>query len=150
MLTFSFIGLVVDWTWQIAHRMLRGKVQMGTFEQIYTRWINDGLLDCSPDDQVWGWSIRSTEILDQDRGRINDDVLRDMLYMALLDPAAETVWAEALNLRQSTRLTSNMVAQILQRIFKTDDKVRCHVTGGKGWCHWGQRGCYLAGTLRVF
>ena len=99
---------------------------MGTFEQTHTHWINDGLTDCSPDDQIWGWSIRSTEILDQDKIRIDDDVLRDMLYLAILDPSVETVWAEALNLRQSTRLTSNMVVRILQRIFKTDDKVRCH------------------------
>ena len=96
---------------------------MGTFEQTHTRWINDGLTNCSPDDQIWGWSIRSTEILDQDKIRIDDDVLRNMLYLAILDPSAETVWAEALNLRQSTRLTSNMVVRILQRIFKTDDKV---------------------------
>ena len=123
---FSFFGLVINRTWQIAHRMLRGKVQMGTFEQTHTRWVNDGLTDCSPDDQIWGWSIRSTEILDQDKIRIDDNVLRDMLYLAILDPLAETVWAEALNLRQSTRLTSNMVVRILQRIFKTDDKVRCH------------------------
>ena len=81
MLTSSFIGLVVDWTWQIAHRMLRGKVQMGTFEQTHTCWVNDGLSDCSPDDQIWGWSIRSTEILDQDKIRIDDDVLRDMLSL---------------------------------------------------------------------
>ena len=123
MLTFSFLGLVINRTRQIAHRMLRGKVQMGTFEQTHTRWINDRLTDCSPDDQIWGWSIRSTEILDQDKIRIDDDVLRDMLYLAILDPSAETVWAEALNLQQSTRLMSNMVVRILQRIFKTDDKV---------------------------
>ena len=72
---------------------------------------------------MWGWSIRSTEILDQDKGHINDDVLRDMLYMAILDPEADMVWVEALNLWQSTCLTSNMVVWILQRIFKTDDKV---------------------------
>ena len=78
--------------------MLRGKVQMGTFKQTHARWINDKLLECSPDDQVWGWSIQSTEILNQDQGCINDNVLREMLYMALLDPDAETVWAEALNL----------------------------------------------------
>ena len=119
----SFIELVFDQTWQIAHRMLRGKVQMGTFEQTHTRWINDGLSDCSPDDQIWGWSIWSTEILDQDKDRIADNVLQDMLYMAILDPSAETVWAEALNLCQRTRLTSNMVVRILQRVFKTDDKV---------------------------
>ena len=38
------------------------------------------------------------EILDQDKGHINNDVLRNMLYMALLDPEPEMVWAEALNL----------------------------------------------------
>lgn len=69
-------------------------------------WINDALLDWSPDDQVWGWSIWSMEILDQDKAHINDDVLRDMLYMAILDLDAETVWAEALNLCQSTCLMS--------------------------------------------
>ena len=118
-----FIGLVVDWTWQIAHRMLCGKVQMGTFKQTHARWINNKLSDCSPDDQVWGWSIRSMEILDQDQAHIDDNVLHDMLYMAILDLAADTVWAEALNLQQSTRLTSNMVVWILQCIFKTDNKV---------------------------
>ena len=63
------------------------------------------------------------EILNQDQARIGDNVLREMLYIGILDLLANTVWAEALNLRQSTRLTSNMVVQILQRIFKTDDKV---------------------------
>ena len=78
--------------------MLHGKVLMGTFEQTHTCWINDKLSDCLPDDQVWGWSIRSTEILDQDQACIDDDVFCDMLYMAILDPEADTVWAEALNL----------------------------------------------------
>ena len=68
------------------------------------------------------------EILDQDWSRINNNVLQEMLYMALLDPDAEMVWAEALNLHQSTRLTSNMVVRILQRIFKINDKVQCHVS----------------------
>ena len=103
--------------------MLRGKVQMGTSEETHTCWINVKLSECSPDNQVWGWSIQSTEILDQDQACIGNDVLQEMLYMGILDPLADTVWAEALNLWQSTRLTSNMVVQILQRIFKTDDKV---------------------------
>src|SRR5258705_10351408 len=65
--------------------MLRGRVQMGTHQQTRDRWINDKLDDCSQDDQIWGWSIRSSEILDQDKNLLDDDVLRVMLYQGLLD-----------------------------------------------------------------
>ena len=65
--------------------MLKGKIQMGTAAQTYTRWHNDTLDDCSPEDQVWGWSVQSSEILDMDKEKFNDEVVRKMLYMSLLD-----------------------------------------------------------------
>src|SRR5258707_645276 len=104
--------------------MLRGRVQMGTHQQTRDRWINDKLDDCSQDDQIWGWSIRSSEILDQDKTLIDDDVLRVMLYQGLLDakPGAPA-WTEPLSLRQGLRLMSNISVRLLQRHFKTDIKV---------------------------
>ena len=105
-------------------RMLKGKIQFGTNAQTHTRWDQDALDDCSPDDQIWGWSIRSSEILHHDRTKINDDVLHTTLYMGLLDKkAGAPVWTEQTSLKQGIRLVSNMVVRVLQWCFKMDAKV---------------------------
>ena len=103
--------------------MLKGKIQFGTNAQTHTHWDQDALDDCSPDNQIWGWSIRSSEILHHDRAKINDDVLRTMLYMGLLDKkAGAPAWTEQTSLKQGIRLVLNMVVRVLQRCFKMDAK----------------------------
>ena len=80
--------------------MLKGKIQFGTNTQTHICWDQDALDDCSPDDQIWGWSIRSSEILHHDRTKINDDVLCTMLYMGLLDKkAGAPAWTEQTSLK---------------------------------------------------
>ena len=97
---------------------------MGTDAQTYNRWINDGLEQCSVPDRIWGWSIRSTEILHNERAKIDDTLLREMLYLALLDAGpANTAWTESTNLKQGLRLTTNATVRLLHRMLKADDKV---------------------------
>ena len=105
-------------------RMIKGRVHMGTDAATHSRWINDNLEQCSIPDRIWGWSIRSTEILHHERAKIDDTVLRDMLYLALLDAGpANTAWTEPTNIKQGLRLTTNATVRLLHRVLKADDKV---------------------------
>jgi hypothetical protein len=99
---------------------------MGTAAQTLLHWDQDALEDCSPEDQVWGWSIRSTEVLHCDKDRIDDECLKKMLYVGLLDKkAGAPAWTETTSVKQGIRLVSNMVVRVVQRCLKLDDKVRC-------------------------
>jgi len=64
----------------ILDHMLKGKIQMGNAHQTQLRWDQDTLDNCSPEDQVWGWSIRSLEVLHQDHTKFDSEVLCKMLY----------------------------------------------------------------------
>ena len=129
--------------------MQKGKVQMGTNAQTLHRWDQDSLSDCSPEDQLWGWSIRSTDVLHCDKDKVQDDVLKTMLYQGLVDKkAGAPAWSDS-NVKHGIRFASNMVVRALQRIFKIDAKVVI-LNASSFDEHWGQRGSYLAGKLRVF
>src|SRR6267378_2567071 len=107
------------------NQMLKGKISMGTGPDTLLRWDQDVLSDCSPEDQVWGWSIRSSEILHLDQEKINDRVLHAMLSQGLLDrKEGAPTWTESRDIKQGIRLGLNMVVRVLQRCFRTDDKVR--------------------------
>ena len=98
---------------------------MGSDAQTQVRWDQDALEDCSPEDQVWGWSIRSSEVLHHDRNKIDDEVLVKMLYQGILDkqPGAPA-WTEPTSIKQGVRLVSNMVVRVIQRCLRMDDKVQ--------------------------
>ena len=105
--------------------MLKGKISMGTGPDTLLRWDQDVLSDCSPEDQVWGWSICSSKILHLDREKIGDRVLYQMLSQGLLDrKEGAPAWTESRDVKQGIWLASNMMVQVLQHCFKTDDKVR--------------------------
>ena len=104
--------------------MLKGRVQMGTNAETQARWHYDSLADCSQDDQIFGWSVRSSEVLHHDKEKINDKVLREMLYQGILDPTdGAPAWTERLNLRQGLRLMSSAIVRVLQRIFAVEKRV---------------------------
>jgi hypothetical protein len=104
--------------------MLKGKVQMGTDAMTHSRWFHDNLDGCSPDDRIWGWSVRSTEVLHSDKAKIDDEVLERMLYLGLLDPKVHApAWTEGLSIRQGVRLVSNAIVRVVQRVIKVDDRV---------------------------
>ena len=46
---------------------------MGSDVQTRLRWDQDALTDCSPEDRVWGWSIRASEVLHHDWTQIADE-----------------------------------------------------------------------------
>jgi len=97
---------------------------MGTDAQTQQRWDQDALDDCSPEDQVWGWSIWATEVLHYDRAKVQDDILWKMLHQGLLDKkAGSPAWTEPLIIKHGVRFMSSVVVCVLQRIFKLDDKV---------------------------
>ena len=102
-----------------------GRIQMGSNAASRTRWHEDRLLDCSPDDRIWGWSIRSTEVLHHSRKDIGDEVLIKMLYQSLLDSKeGAPAWSEGLSIKQASRLAANSSIRILQRVLKIDETVR--------------------------
>ena len=105
--------------------MFFGRVRMGSDAATMNRWHNDRLLDCSPDDRIWGYSARSCEVIARERKNIDDEVLIHMLYLSLLDPkAGAPAWSEGLSVRQSTRLAANSSVRILQRVLRMDATVR--------------------------
>jgi len=55
-------------------RMLKGKIHMGTDMENLRRWENDNLNECSPEDRVWGFGIRSSEVFYGDCAKIEDEV----------------------------------------------------------------------------
>ena len=105
--------------------MFFGRVRMGSDSATMNRWHNDRLLDCSPDDRIWGYSARSCDVIARERKNIDDKVLIHMLYMGLLDskPGAPA-WSEGLSVRQVTQLAANSSVHILQRVLRMDNTVR--------------------------
>jgi len=105
--------------------MLKGKVQMGTPGQTLTRWHSDKLAECSGHDRIWGWSIRSMEVLFEFRRKLDDNILHKMLHMCLLDKRqGAPAWTEPTSLKQGLRLLSSAIVRVVQRVFKTETKVR--------------------------
>jgi len=99
---------------QIIDRMLKGKVQMGTPGQTLTRWHSDELKECSGHDRIWGWSIRSMEVLFEFRHKLDDNVLHKMLHMCLLDERqGAPAWTEPTSLKQGLRLLSSAIVRVV-------------------------------------
>ena len=97
---------------------------MGTNASTLLRWDQDGLDDCSDADRIWGWSVRSTEVLHHNKDKFDDECLRKMMYLGLLDTkAGAPAWTESLSLKYGVHLVTNMVVRVMQRCFKLDDKV---------------------------
>ena len=97
---------------------------MGTMGQTLTRWHGDELAKCSAHDHIWGWSIRSTEVLFENRRKLDDNVLHKMLHMCLLDEVPDApAWTETMNIKQGLHLLSNAIVRVIQHIFKTEEKV---------------------------
>ena len=97
---------------------------MGTNAETQARWHYDSLADCSQDDRIFGWSVKSSEVLHHDKEKINDEVLREMLYQGILDPTdGAPAWTERLNLRQGLCLMSSAIVRVLQCIFVVEKRV---------------------------
>ena len=88
------------------------------------RWNDDRLLQCSLDDKIFGWSVRSTEVLHHERAQFKDEVLRDMLYLGIQDTKTHGgAWTENLGVKQGIRLAMNATIRVLQRVFTVEGKV---------------------------
>jgi hypothetical protein len=104
--------------------MVKGRIQSATTELTVKRWMNDRLDDCSVDDRIWGYSIRSSEVLSTERKKIDDQVLEDMIITGLVDPKPHApAWAPSLSIQQGVRLASNAIVRVLQQVLKVEDQV---------------------------
>jgi len=106
--------------------MLKGKVQMGTVVATHARWYQDALDDCSPEDRIWGWSIRSTEVLHHKRTKLDNKCLCKMLLQGLCDTAAGApAWTEKLSVKEGVCFMLSIATRIWQKFICLDNKV-CH------------------------
>ena len=98
---------------------------MGTTAQMQHCWDQDALEDCSPEDCVWGWSIRASEVLHHDKDKIADDCLIKMLRQGILDKqAGAPAWSnENSEVKHGVRFMSSMIVRVIQCCLCMDDKV---------------------------
>jgi len=98
---------------------------MGNDMQARLCWDQDALDDCSPEDRVWGWSIRSTEVLHHDWVKLDDTCLLKMLHQGLSDQqAGAPAWSENSAVKHGVHFVSSMIVRVLQCCFKMDNKVQ--------------------------
>ena len=98
---------------------------MGNNAQTKLRWEQDVLEDCSPEDRVWGWSVRASEVLHHDKDRLEDECLLKMLRQGLLDKqAGAPAWSENSEVKHGVRFVSSMIVRVLERCLKMNDKVQ--------------------------
>ena len=97
---------------------------MDTPQQTHLCWDQDHLLDCLVEDQVWGWSICSSEVVHYEHTKLADDALHHMIMTGLCDTKEGVpAWTEPVSIKHGICLVTNMVVRVLQRCFKLDDKV---------------------------
>jgi len=91
---------------------------MGSDSQTKLCWDQDALDDCSPEDQVWGWSVQLLEILHYNQAKFDDKVLHQMLYQGLLDkkPGA-LAWTKPTSIKHGVCFVLSMIIQVLQKCF---------------------------------
>jgi len=90
---------------------------MGNDAQTKLRWEQDALEDCSPEDRVWGWSVRASEVLHHDKDKLEDDCLSKMLRQGLLDKqAGAPAWSENSEVKHGVRFVSSMIIRVLYDI----------------------------------
>jgi len=78
----------VDQVYRLLIGLLKGKVQMGNDVQTKLCWDQGALEYCSPEDHVWGWSVRASEVLHYDKDKLEDECLLKMLCQGLLNRQA--------------------------------------------------------------
>ena len=104
--------------------MLKGKVQMGTDAATFARWHQDSLDDCSPEDHIWGWSIRSSKVVHYDHAKFNDECLHKMLLLGLCDTAeGMSAWNKRVSVKEGIRFMSSVATRIFQKFIHVNDKV---------------------------
>ena len=64
-----------------------------------------------------------TDVLHCDKDKVQDDVLKTMLYQGLVDKKAGAPAWSNISVKHGIRFASNMVVRVLQRIFKINTKV---------------------------
>ena len=102
--------------------MLFGKIRSGNDAATSARWNRDSLPECHNDDATWGFAIRSSEVLEREKGKINDPVLYRLLRMGVLDQQGVNEFQN--QARQAVRWASATCVRLFQRILKVETQVR--------------------------
>jgi len=101
--------------------MLFGKIPLANDATTKARWERDALPELHYNDALWGFAIRSSEVLQREQQHINDPVLYRLLRMGIFD------WTGVNNLQsqamQAVRWASATSVRILERVFKLERKV---------------------------
>jgi len=97
---------------------------MGTDVATFTRWHQDSLDNCSPEDCIWGWSIHSSEVIHYDRAKFDDKCLRKMLLLGLCDTTeGMSAWNERVSVKEGIHFMSSVATRIFQKFICVNDKV---------------------------
>ena len=103
--------------------MQHGTIPAGECVGSDARWERDVLPKCHNDNTLWGYVIRNSDVLHQERESVNDPVLFNLLRMGIYD------WREVNALQnqavQAVRWSSAMIMRVLQRVFKLEKQVCC-------------------------
>jgi len=98
---------------------------MGSDVQTKLHWDQDVLEDCSPEDCVWDWSVRASEVLHYNKDKLEVECLLKMLRQGLLDKqAGAPAWSKNSEVKHGVWFVSSMIVHVLQRCFKMDEKVQ--------------------------
>ena len=101
--------------------MLYGKIHVGNDAATSARWDRDALPKCHNDDAMWGFVFRSSEVLERERGKINDPVLYRLLRIGVLDQSGVNGFqSQAL---QAVQWVSATCVHLFQRILKVETQV---------------------------
>ena len=103
--------------------MQHGTIPAGERVGSDARWERDVLPECHNDDTLWGYAIRNSDVLHQERESVNDPVLFNLLRMGIYDwRGVNTLQNQAI---QAVRWSSATIMRVLQRVFKLEKQVCC-------------------------
>ena len=87
------------------------------------QWWNNGLKDCSVNDQVWANSIHTVEYLAKYKEVIADDIFSCLLSIRVMDSdeASPVGWSGPL--KEATQWASSAIAHVLMWVHKAENKV---------------------------
>ena len=103
--------------------MCQGTILAGESAVSDARWNRDFLPEYHNNDTLWGYAVRNSDVLHQERGSINDPVLFNLLRMGIYDwRGVNTLQNQAI---QAVRWSSATIMRVLQRVFRLEKQVCC-------------------------
>ena len=99
---------------QITYQMQRRTIPAGERVGSDARWERDVLPECHNNNTLWGYAIRNSDVLHQERESVNDPVLFNLLRMGIYNwRGVNTLQNQAV---QAVRWSSAMIMRVLQHV----------------------------------